>query len=85
MPASTVDTAPAVDALADKPALKGILSTDAGPKAVFVDPATGTYLAVGVGDSIASYRIETIGSGQVVAQSADGEVTLYLRGAGELP
>ena len=51
----------------------------------FVDPATGNYLVVGVGERIASYTIEAIESGQLVARSADGEVTFYLRGAGELP
>jgi hypothetical protein len=81
----------AVDVVPDahpaiEPALRGILSTEAGRKGVFVDPTTGGYLVVGIGERIAGYTVEAIDSDQLVAQSTDAEqVIFYLRGPGELP
>lgn len=67
------------------PVLKGVLTWDAGRKAVFTrEPIGSDYILVGVGEAVSDYRIDTIGQDFVTAVSPTGEeVRFELRGAGE--
>jgi len=72
-------------ALPMEPVLKGILMSGSGLRAVFMDPANGTYRTAGEGEMVGALQLLRIGADRVVVQSTSGNRVLYLRGAGEHP
>lgn len=76
MPEGAPDTAPV---------LKGVVQSDRGMLAVFLDPGSGTYRTLGVGDTIGAYRVTTVEADQVSVFSPRGKELFQLRGPGEHP
>jgi hypothetical protein len=67
------------------PVLKGVVQSDRGMLAVFLDPGSGTYRTLGVGDTIGAYRIVAVEADQVSMFSPRGDEFFQLRGPGEHP
>jgi hypothetical protein len=67
--------------------LRGIVSVDSAPRAIFgVEDQSAPYRTVGTGDTIDAYTVETIGEDSVTLRTVDGQTEIFqLRGTGELP
>ena len=65
--------------------LKGMVRSESGLRAVFLDPADGSYRTLGVGDTMGSYRVTVVATDRASMTSPQGERLFHLRGAGESP
>lgn len=67
--------------------LRGLTVTDSVARAIFgVEDATVPYRTVGVGDTVDTYTVETIGRNSVTLRDSMGQAEIFqLRGVGEAP